>query len=186
MAQRKATPLTSKEREAATKKAKRAQGLKDISDLADANLATRPTEHWRKVTPEHKEVILYRCRAGDTVQTICNEMGISKGLVYSLAHFDEEFGRRMAEARIIGSYALRDAVLHIHEETDLSDARAKLKSDNYKWLLARENRQHYGEKLELTGKVESQVALPDWMFGQIIEGEALPPPHTDDSEDQPE
>lgn len=172
--------MATKEKLALIQAAKQAARDDDLMELVNSNLATKPTERWRSLTTDHMEIVLYLVRAGDTVAHVCRRLGISPGLVYTAAHMDETFGAKLAEARTIGSYALADAVAHAHDDESLSDARVKIKSDNYKWLAARFNRRDFGEHVKVEANVTTSTKMPEWMLGQIIDVSALPIPEDDE------
>jgi hypothetical protein len=74
MAQKRQTPLSTKEKLSLAQKAKQTERLGDIAKLVDANLATKPTECWRTLTMEHKEIVLFRLAAGDTVKHVADKL----------------------------------------------------------------------------------------------------------------
>lgn len=174
MAQKKQTRLSTKEKLSLAQKAKQTERLGDLAKLVDSNLATKPTESWRTLTEDHKEIVLFRLAAGDTVAHVAQQMGISPGLIYMARHLDEEFAKRYALARKAGADALVDRIREIAHDDTLSDARAKLESDNLKWIAARTSRQEYGEHVQVDQNVTVQpVQMPDWVFGQVIQGQII-------------
>jgi hypothetical protein len=181
MAQRKAEPLTKGQKSSLIQKAADHKRLKMLAEEASKNL--KLTDRWRKLTEEHKEIVLYRLFGGETISAACRQMGIDVALINQAAYYDEEFGTRLAIARANGQATRIERLDEIPYDNTLSDARAKLLSDNLKWVASRADRKNWGEKLDITGKVESTMEMPDWMFGKIVEAEALPKP---DPESEPE
>lgn len=189
MAQKRQTKLSTKEKLSISQAAKQTERLGDLGRMVDANLATKPNECWRTLTMEHKEIILFRLQAGDTVKHVCDQLGISTGVVYMARHHDEEFKEEYHKARKAGSDALVDALRDIHLDTSLSDARAKLASDNYKWLAARMNRDEWQEHQKVDHNVTVQApVIPDWFAGAItVQASDIDPEVDPDAvEDDPE
>jgi len=174
MGRKKEMSLSTREKLSLTQKAKQTERLGDLAKMVDANLATKPNECWRSMTREHKEVVLYRLQAGDTVKHVCDQLGISPGVVYMARHYDDQFKEDYHKARIAGAEALTDAIRDIHLDATLSDARAKIASDNYKWLAARLNRDEFGDHMKVDQNVTVQpINMPQWSFGPIIEGQVI-------------
>ena len=159
MVHRKQRELTQGEKSALTQKASHTSGLLAIAEEANITLAI--TDRWRTLTPEHRELVLYRVTGGETVVSICKQLSIEPGLIYMAAYLDEEFGQRLATARALGQHALVDRLLSIPSDETLSTERSKLLSDNIKWIAGRLNRPDYGDKLAIDARIQTvPVMLP--------------------------
>lgn len=171
MAQKKQKPLSASEKISLTMKAKHREQIAAIAEEADRNLQLKPTETWRTLTEEHKETVLFRCYGGDSVKQVCNELGISPGLINMAAYRDPEgFGKELALAREHGDHTQADSLLDIPFRTDMSDASKKLLFEGIKFLVSRRSRDTYTEHLKVDQNVTVQpVAMPDWSFGQVID-----------------
>ncbi|WP_288484795.1 hypothetical protein [uncultured Novosphingobium sp.] len=171
MAQKKLPNLDEPSKRAVQCAAKTQAGAKALAELADRNLAESETEAWRNVSAVHKEIILYRIRGGELLTTICRSIGIDPGNIRNLAAMDDEFDKRLAAACEQGQHAWVEKLYQIPYDESLSDARVKLLSDNIKWIAGRSNRKAYGEHFKVDQTITVQpVAMPDWSFGQVIEG----------------
>jgi len=171
MAQKKLPKLESPTRRQLQVAAKTAAGAQALGELADRMLAESDTNAWRNVSEEHKEIICYRIRGGELLSTVCRSLGIDPGNIRNLAAMDDEFDQKLTNAYASGSHAQVERLYDIPYDKALSDARAKLLSDNIKWIAGRSNRKAWGEKVELTGHVATTVQMPSWLFGQIVEGQ---------------
>ena len=174
MAQKKLTPLDEPSKRAIHCAAKTVEGSKALAALADRNLAESETDAWRKISNEHKEIILFRIRGGELLSSVCRTIGLDPGSVRNLAAMDDEFDKNLAAACAQGQHAQVERLYEIPYEDGLSDAMKKLLSDNIKWIAGRSNRKAYGESSSIDHNVSVQpVAMPDWSFGQIIDAKAI-------------
>lgn len=170
MAQKKLPKLDMASKRAIQYAAKTQEGSKALADLATQNLAESDTTAWRRVSEEHKEIICYRVRGGELLSSVCRAIGIDPNVIRNLAALDEDFDVRLAAACAQGQHAQVERLYEIPYDLTLSDARAKLLSDNIKWIAGRSNRKAYGEHLKVDQNVTVQpVAMPDWSFGQVID-----------------
>jgi len=171
MAQKRQTPLTKEEKISLSLKAQHRERLTALAIEADKNLQLKPTETWRTLTEEHKEIVLYRCYGGDTVKQVCEELGISPGLINMAAYHDPEgFGTLLSKAREHGAHTQADMLIEIPFRDDMTDASKKMLMDGIKYLASKRNRSGYGEHSSVDHNVTVQpVAMPDWSFGQVID-----------------
>ena len=174
MAQKRQTPLSTKEKLSLAQKAKQTERLGDLAKMVDANLATKPTESWRKLTVEHKDIVLFRLAAGDTVKHVCDQLGISAGCVYMARHLDEQFKKDFELARRAGSQALVNRLREVSRDATLSDTAKKIESDNLKWIAARTDRGDWAETVNVNTSATVTINAPQWMYGS-----QLPPPTLD-------
>ncbi len=158
-----------------TLKAQHSSRIKSIRKEADKKLALKPTESWRSLTAEVKEVILYRLYGGDTVKSVCELLDISPGLINMAAYQDPDgFGKELAIARANGSFTQADMLLDIPYDDTMSSSDKKLLSDNIKYFISRMNRDAWGEHIKVDQNVTVQpVQMPDWSWGQTIEGQVI-------------
>lgn len=174
MAQKKLPKLDEQSKRAVHCAAKTIEGSKTLAELADKNLVESDTNAWRVISEEHKEIILYRIRGGELLTGICKTIGINPGTVRNLAAMDKEFDIALAAACEQGQHAHVERLYQIPYDTTLSDARAKLLSDNIKWIAGRSNRKAFGETVTVDATVTVQpVQMPDWTFGAAIEGQVI-------------
>lgn len=182
MAQKKLPKLDEPSKRAIQYAAKSVAGAQALGELADRNLAENDTTAWRSISEEHKEIILYRIRGGHLLSTVCREIGVDPGNIRNLAAMDDEFDLRLAAACEQGQHAQVERLYEIPYDTTLSDARAKLLSDNIKWVAARSNRKAFGEHMKVDQTVTVQpVSMPGWSFGQVID---VTPTEVDPDDDE--
>lgn len=115
------------------------------------------------------DMFIQRIYAGDPIHKAAEYCGISISVIgrWRIDHlfFNEAFERAQAAQHD----KLGDTLLTAHEDID-DPQRAKLYSDNVKWLLSKRDRR-YSDKLELS--VETKVSLADALKeaqGRVIPG----------------
>lgn len=75
-------------------------------------------------------------------------------------HRNDSFSQKLAQARAQGMELLADELTTIAENQALDPQRAKLKSENIRWLLARRLPHAYGDRLEVkVERVDVSAAL---------------------------
>lgn len=174
MAQKKLPKLDEKSKRAVHCAARTVEGAKALGELADQMLAESDTNAWRNISEQHKEIVLYRIRGGELLTTICKSLGLDPGNIRNLAAMDEDFDHRLAASYAHGQHAQVERLYSLPYDTTLSDARAKLLSDNIKWIAGRSNRKAYGEHVKVEGTIGIQhVTMPDWSYGQSVEGQII-------------
>ena len=171
MAQRKQSSTSNHKRSVTQALAADGRG-KDLAIIAKENLVLSPTEQWRTLAPEHKELVVARAHGGETVSQICDDLGIDKGCVYLAAYNDPEYGQRLAIAREIGQHALVDKLLEIPLDKSMTTAEKELLSQNIKWVAARVAKSsrsplgNYNERVEVHERQETvQINLPPEFAG---------------------
>ena len=172
MAQRKQRSATTREKMSISHSvASEARG-KDISTVARQNLLISPTESWRELTVEDKEIVVSRLYGGESVSMICKDLGIDPGHIYRACYLDDEYAQRIAIARTIGQHALVDQLWEIPFRKDMSSADKHLLSDNIKWAAARVAKSsgnplgNYNERVEVHERQETvQINLPPEFAG---------------------
>lgn len=97
----------------------------------------------------HKEEILRRVALGERTSRVLDSLGVHDMQLKRLRDSDAEFAAAFAEAEECQCERLADQLMEIPEdERDVQ--RARLVSDNVKWLLARRARGKYGDKVDVT------------------------------------
>lgn len=126
--------------------------------------------------PELAAKVLERVATGDTASTVCRELGIRPNLFNLKCYHHPALRNAHSQAQVAASDALAERVLDIpDEEPDVQ--RARLKSDNIKWYVAKINPRKYGDSLNVN--VTEEVSLRDAMaaarerVGSVIEGQVL-------------
>lgn len=105
-----------------------------------------PSRIW---TPQIQEVILSMVAAGETWKKITAVTGIDIRRVWELKAKDTNFQRKLVIATEIGHETQADRLATAHE--DIPDPiKARLFSDNQKWLLARRAAHKFGDRLDVT------------------------------------
>ncbi|MFI8667980.1 hypothetical protein ACIGGE_16255 [Qipengyuania sp. NPDC077410] len=175
--------LTNRQKTDTAKKYSKVEKMqKLIKQMADENLS--PTDRWKLLGPEMKAIILYRCHGGETVKSVCRDLGLEPATVYMAAFKDKEgFGADLKDAREHGQHALADMMLDLPYDKTMSASDKRLAFDAAKYLTKTRNRAEYGDKVELSGQIDTNVALPNWAFGQVIDATPQPEQLTDQSLD---
>ena len=68
---------------------------------------------------------------------------------------------------------MKSGLLPYDKTMSASDKR--LAFDAAKYLTKTRNRAEYGDKVELSGQIDTNVALPNWAFGQVIDATPVEP-----------
>lgn len=101
--------------------------------------------------------IIARLYAGDTIQQACAAAGIKGEVLARWRNENQSYSERFAQALDYYHDRRADSLLTAHD--DIPDPqRARLYSDNVKWLLSKRDKR-YSERLELN--VEHRVSLAD-------------------------
>lgn len=171
MGRKKQPPLTPHQKMAATQKAQHLVRKSILDQLVLDNLYTEDGEDYRTLTREMKQFVISVLASGGTVTQAAEKLGIGKGVIAMSRQLDDDFKQEYDLARKAGAGHLVDRIREIPRDTTLSDARAKLEFDALKWIASRYDRTDYGEHIKVDQNVTVQpVAMPDWSFGQIVEG----------------
>lgn len=124
----------------------------------------------RTLTPERQNEALERIAAGESVLTVCESFGLSRGALHRLARYDSAFARELELAMSLGVYTSIDIAerrLAGEEGFTTGDVYRDAKcADFARWKAAKFNRKVFGDKLEVESKslVINIVKddLPDW------------------------
>lgn len=120
----------------------------------------------KKLTPERlaqvKQEIIDRFAKGEILKNISKDLNIEPHWVYYWRQNDPEFDAQASSAQNSGFEIQADGLLTIYdEEEDVNKARGK--SDNLKWVLARRAASRYGDKmtLDVNNTIDLKGALSD-------------------------
>lgn len=126
--------------------------------------------------PELAAKVLERVATGETATAACRELGVHFNAFNLKCYRYPSLRKAHTQAQAAASDALAERVLDIpDEEPDVQ--RARLKSDNIKWYVAKINPRKYGDSLNVN--VTEEVSLRDAMaaarerVGSVIEGQVL-------------
>jgi transposase-like protein len=115
-----------------------------------------------KFTPENRERVIESLTEGKTLSETASTVGISVSTLSQWRMKDADFDNSCSRAQSIGFEIQADSLLRIPEE--IPDVqRARLKSENIRWLLARRAAHKYGDRLEvnLNQTVDIKLALAE-------------------------
>lgn len=102
--------------------------------------------------------------AGGTIARVCEANGISSGSLYRQLRKVPAFATEYATARAIAADALADDLLSVRDANKWPDVnRARVWADQAKWVLARQHRDKYGDRVDVgvTVTVDLGAALRD-------------------------
>lgn len=125
-----------------------------------------------KCSPQIKKQIIELFKEGKTLTQVAEIIDVRVGTIIDWRFEDPIFGAEVARAQNLGYEAQADSLLTI-ADTYEDVNKARLQSDNTKWILARRARDVYGDKLDvsLTGSIDITGALTE------AKGRALRPVH---------
>lgn len=113
-----------------------------------------------ELSPEQQDTVLRLAVDGESMRTICGVIGISRHQMWRYREKYPTFDHAVTRAQMEGVEAQTDLLLSAHE--DYKDPqRAKVMSDNVKWLASRRKPETYGDRLDLnvTERVDVGGAL---------------------------
>lgn len=172
MAQRKQRSATTREKIKISNAVASETRGRNLAQVAKQNLLISPTESWRELTTEDKEIVVNRLYGGESVTMICRDLEVQPGLIYQACYLDDEYAQRIAVARTIGQHALVDQLWEIPFREDMSSADKHLLSDNIKWAASRIAKSsqsplgNYNERTEVHERTETvQIVLPSEFDG---------------------
>lgn len=111
---------------------------------------------------EIKEYLIQSLRKGMTFTKALKEIGIDQSTVWDWRQEDTVFQTNIIQAREEGADAQADSLLSAHE--DIEDTlKARLFSDNTKWVLERRASQKFGNRLaiDMNNTIDIRGALID-------------------------
>lgn len=114
------------------------------------------------MTPEIQEKILEYIAAGHTMTETCQLVDISVDVLTRFRSQHPAFAQKFTGAQEIGFESQADKLLTI-PDTYEDVNKARLKSDNLKWVLARRASSKYGDKvtMEINQTVDVGLALTE-------------------------
>lgn len=111
-------------------------------------------------TYEYYAAVLYafdRIMEGQTPTKACDMANLPYRKFIQLVKEDNELALRYDEANQIGADTMADGLVSIFDPSsplyESDDKKAKIKSDNAKWLLSRRFNKKYGERVEIKQEV---------------------------------
>lgn len=107
-----------------------------------------------------RERVLKLAAEGTTLRRICEIVGVDPQTLVKLTTRDEGFRQQMSVARTAGLELLADDLVDI-SDTCPDILRARLKSENLRWLLARRIPHQYGDRIavDMTQQIDLAAAL---------------------------
>ncbi len=129
---------------------------------------------------ETSEIVIQRLACGETLLEVCWSRGWPYAIVASHVARDAELAAACDAAEKLWADHLVKKGMQIVDGADFETvAVAKLQSEYRKWLAAKVNRQRYGEKVEVSGKVEHTHSLIGILSGigsgaDVQEAEIVP------------
>lgn len=125
-----------------------------------------------KKTPEIELDIINRFSKGETMLSICNAVDINPQTLMNWRKADPLFDSDILCALEVGFEIQADSLLTIYDtEQDTNKARGK--SDNLKWVLARRAASRYGDKItmDVNNTIDIKGALLDAKarVGQLLQ-----------------
>lgn len=101
-----------------------------------------------KLTKEQIDLAIELASRGEALKVIIKEMCITEIQFWKYRQENIDFEALFASARQEGLEHIADSLLTL-ADTEVDVARARLKSDNFKWLLSKRKPGTYGDKLDL-------------------------------------
>jgi len=115
-----------------------------------------------ELTEEQQTVALELAINGETITAICDQMLIGHSMFYRYRKDTPAFSLNFEQARQEGLEKLADELITMAD--DVPDVqRARLKSDNYKWLLSKRKPMIYGDRVDIhvTQTIDINAALDE-------------------------
>ena len=112
-------------------------------------IGERDTYH---ISPERLEWALDRLACGDQMVNVCRELQVSRACLWIKARADADFNVKLRDAVATGSRALRDIGLDAVMGGEMSTGsieRDKLIWNALTWIMARESRNDYGDRIQV-------------------------------------
>ena len=117
--------------------------------------------------------------SGMTYRASCKSLKISTSTMWKLIHADNRASDRYNRAREVSAHRMAEQVVDISDEpmtTQVEVSRARLRTDNRRWLAGKLAPQHYGDRqmIEHTGTVHHILTADERArrLEQIIEKRA--------------
>lgn len=109
------------------------------------------------LSDDQKRRVLKAALEGKTLKVIREELGIDIETFHRTKRKDKAFAEDWEEARLEGFDERADALLDLSRDETIAVDRAKLISDNTRWLLSKQKAKTYGDKIDLN--VSKQLDL---------------------------
>lgn len=103
-----------------------------------------------------KEKAIALAAQGKPMAEICEQTGLTPSLLWQWQSNDAQFRAEFLQARDTGLHLLADSLLTLPDTGDV--LRARLKSENIRWLLARRLHRVYGDKLDVSVSGQLDIA----------------------------
>ncbi len=122
------------------------------------------------LTEEQKEKALEMAEAGHSTKEIQDELLISSSWFNRYRRKDPIFREKYEQARLDSCEGMEDEIKTAHDDY-VDPQRAKLKADNYKWLLSKKKPQVYGDRVDInmTQSIDISGALKEARERAVID-----------------
>lgn len=107
----------------------------------------KPKKHL--LTGEQKHIAIEMASEGKSLTEIMKAICITSYNFWVARDRDSQFSKDFEQARQNGLENMADKLIDIADDMTIDVHRARLKSDNAKWLLSKRKPQVYGDKLDL-------------------------------------
>lgn len=113
--------------------------------------------------PLVKDAVIEAALTEKTVRRVAARVGCSVSTLYDEMERDAVFAERFMRARKMNLRVEADELRVIADDPELDVNRARLISDNLKWLLSRQLQAEYGDRMDInvTQTVDISQALTD-------------------------
>ncbi|MCA9339391.1 MAG: hypothetical protein KDA17_00595 [Candidatus Saccharibacteria bacterium] len=122
----------------------------------------RPKGPTPTLTDEQKSTAIELAAMGESLKNIADSICVTTQYLSKCRSHDQAFDAIFERARLEGLELIADSLLTIAD--DIEDVqRARLKSDNFKWLLSKRKPKIYGDKIDvnITERVDISLALSE-------------------------
>jgi hypothetical protein len=112
------------------------------------------------ITQEEVDIVLHYLADGYTLKKCSQVVGKDSGRLRKLISKYPKLNEQYEAARLLGLDAMADRLQDIHEQIE-DTHKARLASENAKWLLSRLNSRKYGDKLDVnvSGTIDLMAAI---------------------------
>lgn len=134
-----------------------------------------PKDYHVRPNDEQKTVIIEKAATGQSLVSICRELGINRAGLFYATQEDPLFQKKLENARMSHAEDLEDSLLNLADNlnTLVDVGAARIKSENIKSVLAFRNPRRYGNKIDLNvnAKIDlsSVLAAADARIIPILE-----------------
>lgn len=135
-----------------------------------------------ELTEEQKTLAIELAEQGHTIKYIREELCLTQSAFSSYLKRHPDYNAMFTRARQDGLEELADSLQTIADEVE-DVQRARLKSENLRWILSKRKPQVYGDKIEVSGNVtidigqalaeaRARASLPTMPTNAIVEAES--------------